>query len=159
MSKSTVIVAIFMLLVGLAVGYGLSTFHSPAEPIVQESSTPLFYRNPMDPTITSPIPTKDSMGMDYIPVYADSGQQEVVGTVEIDPVVVQNIGVRTAQAKLESMSRLVRTAGRVDFNEESMIHLHPKVDGWIEEIWVDKTGQAVEHNQMLLRIYSPKLVS
>ncbi len=31
----------------------------------------LFYRNPMDPTITSPVPMQDSMGMDYVPVYAD----------------------------------------------------------------------------------------
>ena len=44
----------------------------------------LFYRNPMDPTITSPVPAKDEMGMDYLPVYADgpaaaeSGPREVL---------------------------------------------------------------------------------
>src|SRR5882762_6512420 len=33
----------------------------------------LYYRNPMGLPDTSPVPKKDSMGMDYIPVYADEG--------------------------------------------------------------------------------------
>jgi Cu(I)/Ag(I) efflux system membrane fusion protein len=120
----------------------------------------LFYRNPMNPTVTSPVPAKDNMGMDYIPVYANGkAQGDVAGTVKIDPVVVQNIGVRTAIAKRRALSRTIKTVGRVDFNEEHMARLHPKVDGWIEEIRVDKTGQHVEPDDILLSLYSPKLVS
>ena len=119
----------------------------------------LFYRNAMNPAVTSPVQTKDSMGMDYVPVYADSETSKVVGTVKIDPVVVQNIGVRTAIAEKTSLSRTIRAVGRVDFDEERMSHLHPKIEGWIEEIRVDKTGQVVAKDDVLLSIYSPKLVA
>jgi Cu(I)/Ag(I) efflux system membrane fusion protein len=129
------------------------------EASIEQKNQPLFYRNPMNPDVTSPLPAKDSMGMDYIPVYADNEASEVVGTVKIDPVVVHNIGVRTAIAKRTSISRTIRAVGRVDFDEERMSRLHPKVEGWIEEIRVDKTGQTVAKDDILLSIYSPKLVS
>lgn len=158
MSKATIVAGAIMLGIGLAGGYWLP--HNTASPaIVEEEAEPLYYRNPMNPSVTSPVPAKDSMGMDYIPVYADGASSEVVGTVTIDPVVVQNIGVRTAVAKSEAISRTVRTVGRVDFDEERMARLHPKVQGWIEELRVDKTGETVEQDDILLSIYSPQLVS
>ncbi len=122
---------------------------------------PLFYRHPMNPSITSPVPAKDEMGMDYIPVYADedSAADEPAGTVKIDPVTVQNIGVRTARAERRILTRAVRSVGRVDFDEEHLTRLHPKVEGWIEKMRVDKTGEQVRKNQILLSIYSPQLVS
>jgi Cu(I)/Ag(I) efflux system membrane fusion protein len=129
------------------------------QPDVGSEKKILFYRNPMNPNVTSPTPRKDSMGMDYVPVYADGNASSNPGTVTIDPVVVQNIGVRTAIATRKAMSRTVRAVGRVDFNEQSMARLHPKVEGWIEEIRVDKTGETVEKDAILLSIYSPKLVS
>ena len=120
----------------------------------------LFYRSPMDPTITSPIPAKDSMGMDFEPVFAkEESNTESIGTVTIDPVMVQNIGVRTAIAEQTSLSRIIHTVGRVDYNEEYMARLHPKTDGWIEELYINKTGERVEEDTILLNIYSPKLVS
>lgn len=161
MNRSTMIIAILMLGIGLGGGYWLS--QSTVEPSAitkQEPAKPLFYRNPMDPTVTSPVPAKDHMGMDYVPVYADEAQgKEQAGTVKIDPVVVQNIGVRTATAQHSSLSRTIRAVGRVAFDEQRMTRLHPKVEGWIEEIWVDKTGQQVKEDDILLSIYSPKLVS
>jgi Cu(I)/Ag(I) efflux system membrane fusion protein len=129
------------------------------QPDARSEKKILFYRNPMSPNVTSPTPRKDSMGMDYVPVYADGNAPSELGTVTIDPVVVQNIGVRTAIATRKAMSRTVRAVGRVDFNEQSMARLHPKVEGWIEEIRVDKTGETVKKDAILLSIYSPKLVS
>lgn len=123
-------------------------------------SKPLFYRNPMNPEITSPVPAQDSMGMEYIPVYAETGDAaSVSGTVTIDPVVVQNMGVRTAKASWQSLSRTIRAVGRVDYDEGRMTRLHPKIEGWIEEIRIDKTGQPVGADEILLSVYSPKLVS
>ena len=60
----------------------------------------LFYRNPMDPTITSPAPARDEMGMDYLPVYADEAERAIGAgaTLVIDPVVVQNMNVQTETA-------------------------------------------------------------
>jgi Cu(I)/Ag(I) efflux system membrane fusion protein len=115
----------------------------------------------MNPSVTSPVPAKDSMGMDYVPVYAeDSGDtSDPIGTVQLDPVVSQSIGVRTALAKRTTMTRAVRAVARVDFDEERMARLHPKVKGWIQELRVNKTGEEVTKDQILLSIYAPKLVS
>lgn len=152
-----------MLLVGLAGGYAYSIYFAPL-PVPTSAEAPerepLFYRNPMNPSVTSPVPAKDSMGMDYIPVFADEGQDHgPSGTVSIDPVVVQNIGVRTAVARRDTLSRAVRAVGRVAFDEESLFRLHPKIEGWVESIRVDKTGQTVREDEILLSIYSPKLVT
>ena len=161
MNKSIIFTAVIMLGVGLGFGYWLSP--ASKQDSVEKAATekkPLFYRSSMDPSITSPVPAKDSMGMDYVPVYADSAvDTDKTGTVEIDPVVVQNIGVRTMVAKRASLSRTIRAVGRVDFDEERMARLHPKVEGWIEEIRVNKTGEAVKEGDVLLSIYSPQLVS
>lgn len=159
MNKSMLLVSSLTLVIGIGAGYLMFGKNNMSEVTVEENKQPLFYRNPMNPDVTSPVPAKDSMGMDYVPVYADNEASKVVGTVKIDPVVVQNIGVRTAIAKQTSISRTIRAVGRVDFDEERMSRLHPKVEGWIEEIRVDKTGQTVAKDDILLSIYSPKLVS
>ena len=127
----------------------------------KKEEKPLFYRNPMNPAITSPIPAKDEMGMDYLPVYAngDSNTGEAAGTVRIDPVTEQNIGVRTATAEKHTLSRIIRTVGRVDYNEEQITRLHPKTEGWVEKLFIDKTGEQVRENTILLNFYSPQLVS
>jgi Cu(I)/Ag(I) efflux system membrane fusion protein len=120
----------------------------------------LFWRNPMNPDITSPVFMQDEMGMDYIPVYADGGDSdEPAGTVTIDPVTVQNIGVRTTQAEVRDLSRTLNGLGRVDFNEEHLARLHPKTSGWIEKLRIDETGTQVNQDTILLSIYSPDLVA
>ncbi len=128
----------------------------------QQEPKILFYRNPMNPAITSPVPAKDEMGMDYVPVYAEKNagdETEPAGMVRIDPVTVQNIGVRTAVAQRQWISRHIRAVGRVDFDEERLSRLHPKTEGWIEELYIDKTGEQIKKNAILLSIYSPQLVT
>ncbi|HEB56965.1 MAG TPA: efflux RND transporter periplasmic adaptor subunit [Gammaproteobacteria bacterium] len=121
----------------------------------------LFYRNPMNPAITSPTPAKDDMGMDYIPVYAEGGsdKNEPAGTVTIDPVTVQDIGVRTARVIQRPLSREIHAVARVTYDEERLARLHPKTEGWIDELYVDKTGEPVAKDTILLSFYSPQLVS
>ncbi|VAX07696.1 Probable Co/Zn/Cd efflux system membrane fusion protein, partial [hydrothermal vent metagenome] len=160
----TSLAVIVALAVGLAGGYILFG-ESPMQPAaltetVSGERKPLFYRNAMNPTVTSPIPAKDNMGMDYIPIYADDeASGGPPGTVKIDATTVQNIGVRTARAEKGPLSRVVRAVGRVDFDETSLARMHPKIDGWIEKLRVDKTGAKVKHNDVLLSIYSPQLVA
>lgn len=120
---------------------------------------PLFYRHPMNASVTSPRPAKDEMGMDYIPVYADGGPPKVAGTVIIDPVTLQNIGVRTALIEHRTISSEIRAVGRIDYDEDRLAMLHPKTEGWIEEVRVSRTGDPVAKNEILVGIYSPKLVS
>ncbi len=135
-------------------------------PVYAEENKPkkrriLFYRSPMNPSVTSPTPAKDAMGMDYVPVYADDSNaaDEPSGTVKIDGTIVQQMSVRTAKAVRTTLSRTVRAVGRVTYDEELMVHLHPKIEGWIESLRIDKTGQWVKKNTDLLSIYSPQLVT
>ncbi len=136
--------------------------YADEEKPAKKERKPLFYRNPMNPAITSPVPAKDEMGMDYIPVYADeeeSAEEEPAGTVKIDPVTVQNIGVRTAVVERRALSHEIRTVGRVSYDEERLARLHPKTEGWIEKQFIDKTGEPVRRGTILLSIYSPQLVA
>ncbi len=168
MSKQTIIVAVISAAIGAGVMATLGYWRgdSGQGTSVAESSSaaperkPLFYRNPMNPEITSPVPAKDNMGMDYIPVYADDEAADLpAGTVTIDPVTVQNMGVRTATVTRRTISRVISTVGRVDYDEQHLYRLHPKIEGWIEKLWIDTTGEPVKKGDILLSIYSPQLVS
>jgi len=161
MNKPLLIAGPLLLALGLAGGYWLAQPPKPSEPAPAKAKQPLFYRNPMNPEMTSPVPAKDSMGMDYLPVYADAETENAspAGSVKIDAVTVQNIGVRTAIAKKTLLSHVVRAVGRIAYDEERIVRLHPKTEGWIETLRVDETGQWVKQNQDLLSIYSPQLVA
>jgi RND family efflux transporter MFP subunit len=120
----------------------------------------LFYRNPMDPTVTSPVPSKDSMGMDYVPVYADqvdeaAGQGAVV---RIDPAIVQNMNVQTEVVERRDVSKPIRTVGYLDYDPQQMVTVTTKYSGFIEKVYVNYVGEPVRRGQPLFEIYSPELV-
>jgi Cu(I)/Ag(I) efflux system membrane fusion protein len=116
----------------------------------------LYYRNPMGLPDTSPVPKKDTMGMDYIPVYADEGGE--AGTVKIAPERIQSLGVRTEAASLRVMTHTVRAVGTVAADERRVGVVSPKFEGWIEQLHVSTTGQKVRRGEALLEVYSPDLV-
>lgn len=158
------LIAVIMLGLGTGGGYWLAMTtlkqQTPVIAKVSEPKKPLFYRSPMNPAVTSPVPAKDNMGMDYVPVYTDdSSHADVAGSVSIDAVTTQNIGVRTVLAKNSQLSRIVHAVGRIAYDEEHITRLHPKTEGWIETLHVDKTGEKVGSHQELLSIYSPQLVA
>ena len=165
MNRNSVIITVVAALgIGFSVGYWLPT----SQPSVKTTSSEpkssarevLFWRNPMNPAITSPVFTKDEMGMDYIPVYANGdADNEPAGTVTIDPVTVQNIGVRTTTVEQRALARQLNALGRVDFNEGRLARLHAKTSGWIEDLSIYETGTQVNHDTVLLNIYSPDLVT
>jgi len=121
----------------------------------------LYYRNPMGLPDTSPKPKKDSMGMDYLPVYADEGAQaDPPGTVRITPGRLQTLGVRTDAAEMRpATARGVRATGTLQFDERSLVTVTTKVPGWIEHLAVAATGDPVRRGQVLAEIYSPDLVA
>jgi len=171
MNKKHLTFIIAALAVGLAGGYLISGQQVPAErssgqPAAQgdgpcaNGAQPLTWRHPMNPSITSPTPAKDSMGMDYIPVCAEAREDSApAGTVSIDPTVMQNIGVRVTKVEQRRLSREITTVGRITFDETKLVTLHPKVDGWVDRLFVDKTGEVVKQDMMLLSFYSPQLVA
>lgn len=117
----------------------------------------LYYRNPMNPTVTSPVPAKDEMGMDYVPVYEGEGGEP--GTIRVDPNTIQSIGVRTTLVKVGKLKKVIRTVGRVTYDESRIATINSKVNGWIEKLYVNTTGQEVRKGEPLIDIYSPDLVS
>jgi Cu(I)/Ag(I) efflux system membrane fusion protein len=118
----------------------------------------LYYRNPMGLPDTSPTPKKDSMGMDYLPVY--EGEDEGSGSsVKISTAKVQKLGVRTEAATLRDLSRPIRAVGRVEVDERRVFAVAPKFEGWIERLYVNTSGQPVGRGQALFEVYSPELVS
>lgn len=81
------------------------------------------------------------------------------GDIRIDPRVVNNLGVKTARAHRMDLSRTFRTVGEVTYNERLVSHIHTRVEGWVEELFLDAAGDRVQKGDPILRIYSPELVS
>ncbi len=114
-----------------------------------------YYRNPMGTPDTSPVPKKDSMNMDYIPVC--EGEAETAGTVQIGMDKVQKLGVRTAEAQERALSRTVRAFATLQFDERRQFVVAPKFSGWIEKLLINAVGDSVTRGQILFEVYSPEL--
>ena len=117
----------------------------------------LYYRNPMGLPDTSPVPKKDPMGMDYVPVYEGDEPQGPGVKVTLDKV--QKLGVRTEAAALRNLTRTVRAVGTVEVDERMLRTVAPRFEGWIQRLHVNTTGQLVRRGQALMEVYSPDLVA
>ena len=123
---------------------------------------PLYWVAPMDANYRRDESGLSPMGMELVPVYADGasdGPNEGPGTIRISPDVVNNLGVRTATAQIKVMSSVIKTVGYVGYDEDELVHIHPRVEGWIERLYVKATGDPVEAGAPLYEIYSPTLVN
>ena len=118
----------------------------------------LYWVAPMDPNFRRDEPGKSPMGMDLVPVYA-ADVDEQPGVVSIEPTVVQNLGVRTSQAEKGSLARRIETVGYIGYDEDTVQHVHTRVDGWIEKLATKATGDPVKKGQLLFELYSPALVN
>lgn len=122
----------------------------------------LFYRNPMGLPDTSPTPKKDSMGMDYLPVYEGDKEPEDGSStrqIRISTDKVQKLGVRVEAATMQPLGKSARAAGRVEPDERRIYAIAPKFEGYIERLHVNATGQPVGKGQPLFEAYSPELLS
>lgn len=105
-------------------------------------------------------PGKATDGMDLVPMYAEEQATSMApGSVMISAEKQQLIGVRTAEVKRETLVRDVQTNGQVTADETKIAHVHVKISGFIEKVFVDSVGQLVKKGQPLFTIYSPDLVS
>jgi len=112
---------------------------------------------PMDPAYIRNKPGKSPMGMDLIPVYEDEGGQGA--GIKIDPVMAQNIGVKTELVKRRTLTHEIRTVGSLTFDERKVTHVQTKYEGWIENLFIDFVGKFVAKGYPLVEIYSPELVA
>ncbi len=123
----------------------------------------VMYRSPMDPSVTSPTPRKDEMGMDYLPVYQDelAAGPAVAGlaTIDIDPGRQQLIGLRTAPVERAPIGGQLRVVGRIAIDETRVRHVNVKNAGFVERIFVNYLGQAVKRGDPLFTLFSPELLA
>ena len=111
----------------------------------------------MKPGETSPVPAKDSMGMDMVPVYESEGNAS--SAIAVDPATIQMMNIQTTEVTRGPLRRTIRTVGTIDYNETALADVTTKFKGWIEKLDVDATGQLVHRGEPLFEIYSPELYS
>lgn len=150
---------------GSAITFGLMTYLNDSISIENDSNVmqekPLYWVAPMDANFRKDKPGKSPMGMDLVPVFSDggSGADSGPGTIMISPEVVNNLGVRLAEVKLGSLQTQISTVGYVKYNEDQLVHIHPRVQGWIEKLYVKSAGDPVTQGQPIYDLYSPELVN
>ncbi|MFC1457849.1 efflux RND transporter periplasmic adaptor subunit [Microvirga arabica] len=109
----------------------------------------LYYRNPMGLPDTSPVPKKDSMGMDYIPVY--EGEAEDGSTVTVSPGKLQRTGVRSEAVERRVVTRPVRAPGTVKLDERRIAVISLRSESFIDKVEDVTTGERVRKGDPLLR--------
>lgn len=147
------------LVIGILLGRSLvPTGTSVAKPDAPAGREVAYWVAPMDPNFRRDAPGKSPMGMDLVPVYTDDLVSQP-GVVSIDPTMLNNLGVRTGVAALGSLSRRIDTVGYIGYDEDTLQHVHTRVDGWIEKLATKASGDPVSKGQLLFELYSPTLVN
>jgi len=166
---STIKFIIFGIIVGIAIGIAISFITTPFGAMTvsktddnNDKVEPLYWVAPMDANYRRDKPGKSPMGMDLIPYYGSQGnnrKDEGQGTIQVSPDVVNNLGVRTAIAEFKALQTNIDTVGYVSYDEDLLVHIHPRVKGWVEKLYVKAIGDPVKKGQALYDIYSPELVN
>jgi membrane fusion protein, copper/silver efflux system len=126
------------------------------QPVANSQRQILYYWDPMlGPSSISSKPGKSAMGMDMVPVFKD--EVSAGTTVQIDPAVVQNMGVRTALVTRGPLQKTVRTVGMLSIPESAQFDVNLRINGWIEKLYANQEGMHVHKGDALFDIYSPDL--
>ena len=130
----------------------LAPEHKPAalpEGKLKEERKILYWQDPMNPAQRSDKPGKAPDGMDLVPVYADETTAPgglPPGTVSISAQKQQLIGVQIGEVRVEPLARTILTVGQITLDETKIIRIQSKVEGWIEQVFMDFTGKWVRIN-------------
>ncbi len=116
-----------------------------------------FYRNPMGLPDTSPVPKKDSMGMDYIPVY--EGEDGDDSAVKLSPGKIQRTGVKSEKAEPRVIHTMVRAPGAIQLDERRVSVISMRSESWVQKVANVTTGARVSRGQPLMEIYSPTIAA
>ncbi len=165
--KSKILIYGLFIIIGAALGAGGYYFFAGQKAGNKESKNDtatttvkkkvLYWRAPMNPKEIYNHPGKSNMGMDLVPVYADNSGES--GVVSIDPVIQQNMNVKTAEVKNGELHADVLTNGVLQPDEQKEYVATTKIAGWIEKLYINYTGQKVRKGDKLVKIYSPELVA
>ncbi len=142
---------------------GTNTVQSSTQAPAPGERKILYWYDPMHPAYKTDKPgIAPDCSMQLVPKYADeqtSMAKMPVGTVKISPDKQQLIGVRTGKVERQSLERTIHTTAQLTADETKIAHIHVKVNGWIDKIYVDYVGQLVKKGQPLFTLYSPDLVA
>ncbi|QQN66386.1 efflux RND transporter periplasmic adaptor subunit [Bradyrhizobium diazoefficiens] len=116
-----------------------------------------YYRNPMGLPDTSPTPKKDSMGMDYIPVY--EGEDSDDGSVKLSPGKLQRTGAKSEPIVRQAIKSTIRAPGVVQEDERRVSVVALRFEGFVDSVANVTTGDHVHKGQPLMNVYSPALSS
>jgi Cu(I)/Ag(I) efflux system membrane fusion protein len=170
MNQQTISSAIAGIILGTIITLIIvSLLAEPSKPDVQAQDTkaseqekPLYWVAPMDANYRRDKPGKSPMGMDLIPYYGNQishNDDKGAGTIKISPNVVNNLGVRTSTVSYKTLDSTIETVGYVTYDEDKLIHIHPRIAGWIENLHINAIGDPITKGQPLYDIYSPELVN
>ena len=158
MLKKSVIVPLVAFVLGAMVSVWILTY-APFKSAPEKSAKPLYWVAPMDPNYRKDGPGKSLMGMDLIPVYEESrNDQDPVGTVNISAQIENQLGVKTAEVRLQSMQQTLNLAGFSQPDDTSVQNYHSRTSGWVEKLYVHSLGDIIKQGQALYDFYSPELV-
>lgn len=130
--------------------------HTGPDGTTSQSREILYWVAPMDPNYRRDQPGKSPMGMDLVPVYADNAPP---GLIEIEPAIVNNLGVRSERVRRGALWRKIRATGTVGLDESRISHIHLRSEGWIERLYVNAEGDRVTQGEALFELYSPQIVN
>lgn len=159
MTKKRVRIFVTIAVVGIAVAVGWWAFRSPREAMEPSAGHDhagiAYYTCPMHPSVEQSSPGQCPIcGMDLTLV---SDEDLVNGTVVVDEVRRQQIGVRTALVEKRQLVRTIRAVGRVQYDETRLSDVNLRMSGWVQQLAVDETGQRIKRGQLLFTLYSPEL--
>lgn len=143
-------------------GMDASQGRGAAQPAPQGERKVLFYYDAMNPQNHYDKPGKAPDGMDLVPKYAEEESDLAnmpVGSVKVSDAKQQLIGVQTATVERQSLFRTIRAVGQLTGDETKLSHVHLKISGWIEQVYVDYIGKLVKKGDPLFTVYSPDLVA
>jgi len=146
-------------------GMDLVPMYAPQQsisPAAQGARKILYWYDPMHPAYKSDKPgIAPDCGMTLVPKYADdAGATKMpAGTVVIPEDKQVLAGVRTTKVAREALTRDIRTTAQIVADETRIAHVHVKVAGYIDHVYVDYVGQLVNTGDPLFTLYSPDLVS
>lgn len=116
-----------------------------------------YYRNPMGLPDTSPVPKKDSMGMDYIAVF--DGDDSDDGAVKLSPGKIQRTGVKSEPAARRTIRSVIRAPGTIQLDERRISVIAMRSESFVLNVANVTTGSHVTKGQPLMEIYSPAIAS
>jgi len=129
------------------------------QPAANQAKEPeiLYWVAPMDPNFKRDEPGKSPMGMDLVPVYADAGGDD--NAIRIDPAVINNLGVRTAEVESGPLWRRIDAVASIDVDENLVSHINLRTQGWVERMVVKSEGERIKKGDLLFELYSPDLLN